>query len=171
MAPRFPARFPARFALTFAAAFFICAACNDGGSATGHFSGGLTSSPTAAFAASVSPANVTLLSLSRTGCPTTQPFLTHMNLVLGPLQTDFFMDGVTLRFADRFGARSTVIFSSSDLLLAFSNTRIVAGTLRSFALSPQFGCGLARPQSVDAIITLVDGRGARREATATATFQ
>src|SRR4029078_13288466 len=99
----------------------------------------MLSSPTAAFAASVSPANVTLFSLSRTGCPTTQPFLTHMNLVLGPLQTDFFMDGVTLRFADGFGARSTVIFSSSDLLLAFNNTRIVAGTQRALPLRPQCG--------------------------------
>lgn len=168
MAPRFRAH----FALTIAAAAFLTfPACSDSGSTTGQFSAGLVSSPTAAFAASVSPANVTLLSLSRTGCPTTQPFLTHMNLVLGPLQTDFFMDGVTLRFADGFGAHSTLILSSSDLLLAFNTTRIVAGTQRSFPLSPQFGCGLARPQSVNAIISLVDGSGLRREATAMATFQ
>jgi hypothetical protein len=168
MAPRVTAH----FALTIAAAAFLTfPACSDSGSTTGQFSAGLVSSPTAAFAASVSPANVTLLSLSRTGCPTTQPFLTHMNLILGPLQTDFFMDGVTLRFADGFGARSTVIFNSSDLLLAFNTTRIAAGTQRSFPLSPQFGCGLARPQSVNAIISLVDGSGLRREATAMATFQ
>lgn len=167
MAPRFTAH----FALTLAAAFLTFPACSDSGSTTGRFSAGLVSSPTAAFAASVSPANLTLLSLSRTGCPTTQPFLAHMNLVLGPLQTDFFMDAVTLRFVDGFGAQSSVIFSSSDLLLAFNTTRIVAGTRRSFALSPQFGCGLARPQSVNAIIGLVDGSGLRREATAMATFQ
>jgi hypothetical protein len=167
MAPRFTAH----FASTLAAAFLTFPACSDSGSTAGQFSAGLVSSPTAAFAASVSPANVTLFSLSRTGCPTTQPFLTHMNLVLGPLQNDFFMDGVTLRFADGLGARSTVIFSSSDLLLAFNTTRIVAGTQRSFPLSPQFGCGLARPQSVNAIISLVDGRGLRREATATATIE
>ena len=165
MAPRFTAH----FALMLAAAFLTFPACSDSGSATGQ--AGLVSSPTAAFAASVSPANVTLLSLSRTGCPTAQPFLTHMNLVLGPLQTDFFMDRVTLLFADGFGARSTLIFSSTDLLLAFNNTRIIAGTRRSFALSPQFGCGLARPQTVNALISLVDGSGLRREATATATFQ
>jgi hypothetical protein len=168
MAPRFTAH----FALTIAAAaFFTFPACSDNGSTTGQFSAGLVSSPTAAFAASVSPANVTLLSLSRTGCPTTQPFLTHMNLILGPMQTDFFMDGVTLRFADGLGAHSTLVLSNSDLLLAFNTTRIVAGTQRSFPLSPQFGCGLARPQSVNAIIGLVDGSGLRREATAMATFQ
>ena len=167
MAPRFTAH----FALTLAAALLTCPACSDSGSTTGQFSAGIVSSPTAAFAASVSPANVTLVSLSRTGCPTTQPFLTHMNLVLGPLQTDFFMDRVTLGFIDILGARSTVIFSSSDLLLAFNNTRILAGTQRTFPLSPQFGCGLARPRSVNAIISLVDGGGLRREATATATFQ
>ena len=165
-------RFTAHFALTIAAAAFLTfPACGDSGSTTGQFSAGLVSSPTAAFAASVSPANVTLLSLSRNGCPTTQPFLTHMNLILGPMQTDFFMDGVTLQFADGFGARSTLILSNSDLLLAFNTTRIIAGTRRSFALSPQFGCGLARPQSVNAIINLVDGSGLRREATAMATFQ
>jgi len=153
MAPRFTAH----FALTIAAAaFFTFPACSDNGSTTGQFSAGLVSSPTAAFAASVSPANVTLLSLSRTGCPTTQPFLTHMNLVLGPMPTDFFMDGVTLRFAVGLGAHSTLV---------------LCGTQRSFPLSPQFGCGLARPQSVNAIIGLVDGSGLRREATAMATFQ
>ena len=168
MAPRFTAH----FALTIAAAAFLTfPACSDSGSTRGQFSGGLVSSPTAALAASVSPANVTLLSLSRTGCPTTQPFLTHMNLVLGPLQTDFFMDGVTLRFADGLGAHSSLFLSNSDLLLAFNTTRIVAGTQRSFALSPQFGCGIARPQSVNAIISLVDASGLRREATAMATFQ
>ena len=87
MAPRFTAH----FALTLAAAILTFPACSDSGSTTGQFSAGLVSSPTAAFAASVSPANVTLFSLSRTGCPTTQPFLAHMNLVLGPLHTDFFI--------------------------------------------------------------------------------
>jgi len=166
MAPRFTAH----VALTLAAAFLTFPAC-DNGPGPGTFSAGLVSPATAAFGASVSPANITLFSLSRTGCPTTQPFLTHMNLVVGPLHDDFFMEGLSLRFADGFGARSTVIFSSNDLLLAFNTTRIVAGAQRSFPLSPQFGCGLARPQSVDAIIGLVDGRGVRREATATATFE
>src|SRR3954447_4356920 len=167
MAPRFTAH----FALTLAAAFLTFPACSDSGSTAGQFSAGLVSSPTAAFAASVSPANVTLLSLSRTGCPTTQPFLTHMHLVLGPMQTDFFMDGVTLRFADRSGARSALVFSSHDLLLAFSDTRIAAGTHRAFPLRQKFGRGLSRPQLVYAVIRLVDGRGVRHEATPTATFE
>src|SRR3954464_3078721 len=98
MAPRFTAH----FALTLAAAFLTFPACSDSGSTAGQFSAALVASPPAAVAASAAPAaacaasvpaaNVTLFSLSRTGCPTTQPFLTHMTLVLGPLQNDFFMD-------------------------------------------------------------------------------
>jgi len=147
------------------AAFIGCS------SAPGQYTAGLVSAPSAAFAVQMTPANLTLISLSRASCPATQPFTTNMNLVLGPTNNDFLLQQLALRIFDPFGRSSTLFFTADELALLFGSTLIRTGTLRTFVLQPQFGCGLARPQSIDAILDLVDSAGLTHQATAAATLQ
>jgi hypothetical protein len=137
----------------------------------GQYTGGLVSSPSAAFAVQTTLPNTTLIALSRGGCPAAQPFTTNINLVLGPSNNDFFLQRLALRIGDPFGRSSMLFFTADELALLFGNTRVRTGTLRTFALQPQFGCGLSRPRSIDATIDLVDALGLTHQTTATATLQ
>jgi hypothetical protein len=144
-------------------------ACDSG--TRGQYTAGLTSLPSAAFSLRMTPPNVTLIALSRAGCPAIQPFTTNFSLVVGPSASDFFIDRISLRFGDPFGRTSTVLFANDQLALLFGDTRVRTGTNRTFALRPQFGCGLSQPRSIDAIIDLVDVVGVTHQASATAMFQ
>jgi hypothetical protein len=157
------------FALaSFTVAIAACIGCSN---TAGQYTAGLVSSPSAAFAVQFTPTNATLISLSRASCPATQPFTTNVNLVLGPSRNDFFLQRLALRIGDPFGRSSMLFFTADELALLFGNTRIRTGTHRTFALQPQFGCGLSRPRSIDAILDLVDDQGLTHQATATATLE
>ena len=137
----------------------------------GTRSNGLVSSPSASFAVGVTPASMPLIPMARASCPMTQPFTTSFDLFVSPSSDELLIDGLSLRFIDGSGASSRLFFSTKDLTLMFGNTRIRTGTRRAFALQPQFGCGLSTPRSVNVIIDLVDARGGRHQATATATLE
>jgi hypothetical protein len=162
-----------RFAMMCSAAAIVAfnACSNDAGSERGPFVGGMVSSPSAAFAVQVMPSNATLISLSRAGCPQVQPFTTNMSFILGPTSEEFFFDRLTLRFRDGFGVTSSLFFPNDELVRRFGHTRIFAHTPRTFFFQPQFGCGLSRPRSIDALVGLVDTRGDRHDTTATVTLE
>jgi hypothetical protein len=109
--------------------------------------------------------------MARASCPMTQPFTTSFDLFVSTSTDDVVIEGLTLRFIDRSRGSSRLFFSTNDLALIFGNTRILTGTRRVFTLRPEFGCGLSTPQSMTVVVDLVDGRGRRHEATATATLE
>ena len=152
-----------------AASLAMFAACNE--SSPGARTGGLVSSPSASLAVGIAPVSMPLIPLAGASCPMTQPFTTSFDLFINPSTDEFLIDGLTLRFIDGSGASSRLFFSTKDLLLIFENTRILRGTRRAFTLRPEFGCGLSTPRTVIVLVDLIDGRGGRHQATATATLQ
>jgi len=144
------------------------AACNDGGG--GPRTSQLMSAPSATLPVRVSPFQLQLAQLTVGGCPASQPFMTHFDLVLGPTTIDLFVDAVTLRFDGPRGP--SLFFLSDDLVRLFGRTDIPARTNRTFTLSPEFGCGFSTtPGSLVVTVTVVDRQGQRRDATATATIR
>jgi hypothetical protein len=156
----------ARAGFVVLAALLACAAC-DGNRA--RLTGQMSSSPTAALPARVSPMPLLLSPMIPASCPMSQPFTTHLDLVLGPADIDFFVDAVSLRFGD--GDGSLLLFTTDDLDRIFATRRIPALTSQVFRLNPQFGCGLSTvPRSLTVGISTIDGRGERHEVTASAPF-
>ena len=95
--------------------------------------------------------------------------MTHFDLVLGPAAIDLFVDAVTLRFGN---APSPFALSADDLLRIFGTTNIPAGTTRTFTFNPEFGCGFSTtPGALIVTVTVIDLRGQRQVATATATIR
>jgi hypothetical protein len=165
VAQRFSA---ARTGVLILAGILASTACDDGGSGTR--TGELVSSPSASLAARVSPSQLQLSPIVASGCPVSQPFTTHMDLVVGPFATDLALDTVTLRFDD--AANGLLIFTKNDLDRMFGTAQIPARTIQVFAMDPQFGCGLStRPRALAAGIDTFDTRGQRHQATASATFR
>lgn len=149
------------------AAIVTLAGCDDNrrGSWMG---GGVVSAPSATMPVRISPFQLQLAPLTTAGCPASQPFATHFDLIAGPAAFDLFIDAVTLRFGDTL-AFSPLFLTSDDLQRLLGTAPIPAGTTRTFTLSPQFGCGLSTPpRSIVVTVTFVDRQGQRQEATATA---
>ena len=158
----------ARTGVLVLAGILASTACDDGGGGTR--AGELVSSPSASLPARVSPPQLQLSPIVASGCPVSQPFMTHMDLVVGPFATDLSLDTVTLRFDDT--ASGLVIFTKDDLARMFGTALIPARTIQTFAMDPQFGCGLStRPRALAASIATFDTRGQRHQATASAVFQ
>jgi hypothetical protein len=150
------------------AAVLVLPACDDGGG--GPRSNALVSSPTAALGMRISPFQLQLLSMTRASCPATQPFTTNFDLVLGPSNIDFFLDGVSLRFGDGFSP--FIFFGRDDLDLRFGTRRVLPHVVRSFRFTPAFGCGFTtRPRTLFVTATLSELSGQRHEATTAATIE
>jgi len=163
-------RLPGMLAATaLAAAIAATAACDDNGSHSGTFTGGLVSSPSAAFAVTVAPVTMPLIPSPRFICPLTQPFSTTFDLVVVPAR-DVVIDGLTLAIIDALGARTSTLFTGTRLATLLGSTTLFGGVQRSFVLQPQFGCGLAIPRSVSVQVGMVDGLGGRFESSATGTL-
>lgn len=105
-------------------------------------------------------------------CPSSSPFATSFNLVVGAANSDLLFDRVTLQPFDVFGVggRSTVL-TSADLTGISGSALIRAGSTRRFALQPQFGCGLSLPQSLIAEVVLTDSFGSPHRTTLNASFR
>ena len=151
------------------AALAASAACDTNNPGAGR--GGLISSPSASLAVGIAPVSVPLIPVPLASCPMTQPFTTSFDLFVSPSPDEVVIDGVTLRFVDGFELNSRLFFSTKDLTLLFGNTRVLSGARRVFTLRPEFGCGLSTPRSMVVIVDLLDVRGVRHQATATATLQ
>ena len=145
------------------------AACNDGGG--GPRTSQLVSAPSATLPVRVSPFQLQLAQLTVGGCPASQPFMTHFDLVLGPTTIDLFVDAVTLRFGNTLGL-TPFILSADDLQRLFGTTKIPARSTRTFTLRPEFGCGFSTtPGSLTVTVTVLDPRGQLQDATATVTIR
>ena len=154
--------------LVAASAVVAATGCDDGGGSAA--TNQLVSAPSAAVAVRVSQPQLQLAPVPIASCPMTQPFAAHFDLQVGPSSADFSVDDVTLRFVDGNGF-SPFIFTKHDLDRLFGTTRVPSRTTRVFSLNPEFGCGLtSTPRSVVVVVTLVDGRGARHQATTSAPF-
>ena len=164
-------RLPGWLAATaFTAAIAATAACDDNGSHSGTFTGGLVSSPSATFAVTVAPIAMPLIPSPTFLCPLTQPFSTTFDLVVVPAR-DVVIDGLTLAIIDALGARTTTPFTGTRLATLLGATTLFSGVQRSFVLQPQFGCGLVIPRSLIVQVGMVDGLGRRFESTATGSFK
>jgi hypothetical protein len=156
----------ARAGFVVLAALLGSAAC-DGNNA--RLTGQMSSAPTAALPVRVSPMPLQLSPIIPASCPMSQPFTTHLDLVLGPADIDFFVDAVSLRFGD--GDGSLILFTIDDLDRMFGSRRVPAGSNQVFRLNPQFGCGLSTlPRSLSVGVSMIDGRGRRHQTTTTAPF-
>jgi hypothetical protein len=70
------------------------------------------------------------------------------------------LESVTIRLINGSELGGPMItFPKAPLTTQFGTRRIVAGTPRTFTLSPQFVCGPTRPQSVAASIAVVEPTG------------
>ena len=165
-------RLPRILAVSASAAMAIVAlaACDDNGGSRGPFTGGLVSSPSAAFAVGVAPITMPLVPASRFICPLTQPFTTNFDLIVVPTR-QVIIDGLTLEFIDGFGARSTTLLTGTLLTSLVGTTTLLNGVQRTILLQPQFGCGIAIPRTINVQVGMVDALGVRFDATATASFR
>ena len=165
-------RLPRMLAVSACAAISIvaAAACDTSGGSRPKITGGLVSSPSATFAVSVAPTTMPLVPASRFICPLSQPFTTNFDLIIVP-ERDVIVDGLTLAFIDGFGQRSTTLFTGTRLTSLLGSTTLLGGVRRTILLQPQFGCGIAIPQTINVLLGMVDAVGVRFDATATASFR
>jgi len=112
---------------------------------------GLTASPSAAFV--------------NQGCAATPQAAPSFDIVV-LTTTTVDLESVTIRLINGTELGGPMItFPSAPLTTQFGTTRIVAGTPRTFTLSPRFVCGPDRPQSVAADLVVVDLSGAAHRVT------
>jgi len=153
-----------------AMAIVATAACDTSGGSSPKITGGLVSSPSATFAVAVAPNTMPLVPASRFICPLTQPFTTNFDLIVVPTR-QVIIDGLTLEFIDGFGARTTTLLTGTLLTSLLGTTTLLNGVQRTILLQPQFGCGIAIPQTINVQVGMVDALGVRFDATATASFR
>ena len=104
------------------------------------------------------------------GCPLASPFVTSFSLIIDQRDgIDVFVHEVGFRFVDGAGFDSPLIFRQGDLATQFGSTLVVAGTSRTFAFQPRFGCGLSStPHMMVLRLLLLDRHGRTHERTLTA---
>jgi len=116
---------------------------------------------------SIFPASVVVVPVFGIGCPLFPAFGTNFTLVINVSGTsDQFLRETTFRLLDGTHRGETpLVVSTGDLQGKFGPTVIRAGTTRSFAFAPQFGCGTFSPTSLAADVVLVDSQGMRHDST------
>jgi len=154
----------ARIGVVWCAAILSLSACDGGG---GPRTTQLVSSPSAALPVRVQPFQLQLAQVTATGCPVTQPFMTHFDLVLGPAPIELAVDSVALRLGDTLAP--SLVLGTDDLQRLGTSPKIPPNTIRTFTLAPEFGCGVSTmPGSLTVTVTFADQQGRRQTATATA---
>jgi hypothetical protein len=116
------------------------------------------------------PETLAFVSVPIFGCPHVAPFRSSFSLVIdqrrGP---DVFFHEAELRFVDVSGVASPLFFDRSGLARMFGTTLVSAGTTRSFAFQPAFGCGfVSTPRSLSARLLFLDRGGSALARTVTA---
>jgi hypothetical protein len=96
------------------------------------------------------------------GCPSASPFMTSFSLVIDQRDgIDVFVHEVGFRFVDGAGFDSPLTLGHGDLATLFGSTLVVAGTSRTFAFQPRFGCGLSSTPHVMVLRLLLHDRNGR----------
>jgi hypothetical protein len=113
---------------------------------------------------SIFPQAVVVVPFFGFGCSS---FATNFDLVIKVFGTsDLFLRETSFRLLDGTTRGSTpLVVSTRDLEGKFGPTLIHAGSSRSFAFAPQFGCGGFSPVSLSADVVLIDSQGVRHDST------
>jgi len=98
----------------------------------------------------------------------TAAFVTpNLNLIITSAR-DVTVDEVTLHLLDGSNVGGPgITVPPVGLNGSFANTVVLAGTSRTFVLTPTFSCGVAVPHSIRSDVELVDPVGVRTTVTAT----
>jgi hypothetical protein len=110
-----------------------------------------------------SPNPIRLAPLGGAQCPGGFAFGTPFNLIITAGVHDLTLDSVTLHMIDgtNIGGPSVTI-PSPELATQFGSMFIRAGTTRSFALRPTFGCMANQPRSLRGDAFVFDNQGRRQ---------
>ena len=96
---------------------------------------------------------------------------TDLNVVVSSTGAGLFVDQVTLHLIDGTNLGGPgVTFPQPDLNARFANTVVVAGSSRTFGLTPTFTCGRSAPRSIQGSVGVVDADGRRSVMTASVTL-
>jgi len=125
---------------------------NSGGPQTFSFS---PTASTGSATALIEPASLPVIPTPIFACPGSAPLTTSLNLIVSAPTTTLLLNEIALQVFDvnHVGAPPTVLTGSS-LTGMFGSPSVPAGTTRTFAFSPQFGCGLAAPAALTATLVL-----------------
>ena len=132
--------------------------------------GGVVASPTSPTTAAVVSASIGLAAspsaaFVNQGCAATPQAAPSFDIVVLTTRTAD-LESVTIRLINGTELGGPMItFPSAPLTTQFGTTRLVAGTPRTFTLSPRFVCGPDRPQSVAADLVVVELSGAAHRLT------
>jgi len=116
---------------------------------------------------SILPQAVVVVPVFGVGCPAFPSLATNFDLVISVSgKTDQFLRETTFRLLDGTHRGETpLLVSTADLEGKFGPTLIHAGSSRTFAFSPRFGCGTFVPASLSADVVLMDAFGNRHGTT------
>jgi hypothetical protein len=104
-------------------------------------------------------------------CATSGLLTTDLNVVVSSTGARLSVDQVTLHLIDGTNIGGPgVTFPQPDLNARFANTVVLAGSSRTFGLTPTFRCGMAAPRSVQGEVGVVDASGRRSVMTASMTL-
>jgi hypothetical protein len=117
----------------------------------------------------LTPSLIGLTSLPGFNCPA---FSGAFNVVIVASTSDLNMSAATFRLIDgtTVGGPSVTI-PTDNLTNSFGSTLILAGTSRSFAMHPVFGCSGLHPQQLTADIVVTDRQGTSHTLSATASVR
>jgi hypothetical protein len=108
------------------------------------------------------PSTIPFHTLPASGCPSASPFVARFSVIIDQQDgIDVFVHEVGVRFVDGAGFESALIFGDSDLATRFGSTLVIAGTSRTFAFQPRFGCGLRSTPHVMVVRLLLLDRNRR----------
>jgi len=151
----------------FVAAAMLTAACDDNNDSTKtplvSFAPLASTLP---FTTAILPPRLGIAPIFGFGCPVFPAVTTRFDLVIVSAGRDLFMNELTIRLLDgTHVGGSPLLVSTRDLNAKFGSTLIPAGSRRSFAFDPQFGCGRFAPVFLGADVILSERSGFRHTTT------
>jgi len=124
-----------------------------------------------AATAQIQPQTLPVIPAPIFACPSSSPLTTSLNLIIASPATAVTLSQVGFQIFDINGlAAAPTLLTSTQLNGQFGTTTVAAGTTRSFALQPQFGCGIAAPASLATSLVLTSLTGIPRQMTLTTRF-
>ncbi len=128
----------------------------------------LPAAPSGTFNAQIQPPALPVIPTPIGGCT---GFSTNFNLIIEAPGHGLFLDQLGLAFFDVRGVAGVpVFFSSADLTGMFGTTVIAPGVVRTFPVSPRFGCGLSATATLVATFVLRDETGSSHKMELTTRF-
>jgi hypothetical protein len=105
-------------------------------------------------------------------CPSTFPFQTTFDLLVGAASTNLFLQRIVVQPFDTLGLGGSALTLTSGGMSNITGSGLIpAGSTRSFTLTPRFGCGLSLPERLAIDIFLADAFGTIHQRALTAQFR